>query len=139
MTFRYPGLRFLLLSITLLISTGCTTLPGKSEKVSETRPAWILQPGEGVSASAGFHVKGRQEQEDLAVSRAREEFSKRYGVKISSDHSIQQVVANDRQTAVSQKDIREEVRDNEVRATVKAKWFDPESGHLWVWLVPYPR
>lgn len=101
------------------------------------RPAWILQPGDGVSASAGFHVKGRQAQEDLAISRAREEFSKRHGVKISSDHTILQVVANDRLTSVSQKDILEEVRNNEVRATVKAKWLDPVSGHLWVWLVPY--
>lgn len=100
-------------------------------------PKWVHEPGDGVSSSAGFHAKGRQAQEDLAVSRAREEFSKRYGVKISSDNTITQVVANDRATAVSQKDIREEVRSNEVRAVVKDKWRDPVSDTLWIWLVPY--
>lgn len=100
-------------------------------------PKWVHEPGEGVSTSAGFHAKGRQAQEDLAISRAREEFSKRYGVKISSDNTITQVVANDRQATISHKDIREEVRGNEVRAVVKDKWRDPVSDTLWVWLVPY--
>ena len=124
---------FPILSIAALLTlAGCVNKPAPNPA-----PVWVLQPGEGVSASAAFHVKGRQAQEDLAISRAREEFSKRYGVNISSDHMIHQQAANDRQTSISQKDIREEVRGNEVRATVKAKWLDPKSGHLWVWVVPF--
>lgn len=100
------------------------------------RPAWIDNPGSGVSASAGYHVRGKQAQEELAISRAREEFAKRYGVSISSDHDIAQTTINDRTSSVSEKAIREEVRDREVKAQVKEKWWDPGSGVLWVWLVP---
>jgi len=129
------GLLFLL--ITALTLTACVSNAPKPNPTAVMRPAWIFQPEEGVSASAAFHVQGRQAQEELAISRAREEFAKRYGVKISSDHTLLQVVTNDRPISISQKDIREEVRNNEVKARVKAKWIDPESGHLWVWLVPF--
>lgn len=100
------------------------------------RPGWIENPGNGVSSSAAFHVRGKQAQEELAISRAREEFAKRYGVTISSDHDIAQTTVNDRTSSVSEKSIREEVRDREVKAQVKEKWVDPLTGALWVWLVP---
>lgn len=100
------------------------------------RPGWIENPGNGVSSSAAFHVRGKQAQEELAISRAREEFAKRYGVTISSDHDIAQTTVNDRMTSVAEKSIREEVRDREVKAQVKEKWLDPVTGALWVWLVP---
>jgi len=100
------------------------------------RPGWIENPGNGVSSSAAFHVRGKQAQEELAITRAREEFAKRYGVTISSDHDIAQTTVNDRMSSVSEKSIREEVRDREVKAQVKEKWVDPATGALWVWLVP---
>lgn len=100
------------------------------------RPAWIENPGDGVSASAAYHVRGKQAQEELAIARAREEFAKRYGVVISSDHDVAQTTVNDRMTSVSEKSIREEVRDREVKAQVKEKWLDPATGALWVWVVP---
>ena len=102
------------------------------------RPAWIDNPGDGVSASAGFHVRGKQAQEELAVTRAREEFAKRYGVTISSEHDTVQTTVNDRASSVSEKSIREEVREREVKAQVREKWLDPDTGALWVWLVPAP-
>lgn len=122
----------LLLALAL---TGCASKPSRPVE-DAPRPAWIENPGDGVSASAGYHVRGKQAQEELAISRAREEFAKRYGVTISSDHDIAQTTVNDRTSSVSAKEIREEVRDREVKAQVKEKWWDPASGALWVWLVP---
>lgn len=124
----------------LACMAGCVMKPRTSDVpvASAPRPAWIDNPGDGVSASATFHVRGKQAQEDLAVMRAREEFAKRYGVKISSDHDVQQTTVNERTSSVSEKSIREEVRDADVKAVVKEKWTDPASGALWIWLVPSP-
>lgn len=102
------------------------------------RPAWIDNPGLGVSASAGFHVNGRQAQEELAITRGREELAKRQGVVVNSDHSTRQSVSGEISSSVSDKQITEQVRDKEVRAVVKAKWTDPVNGVLWVWVVPGP-
>jgi hypothetical protein len=110
--------------------------PGPGGLEQPPRPGWIENPGSGVSSSAAFHVRGKQAQEELAISRAREEFAKRYGVTISSDHDIAQTTVNDRTNSISEKSIREEVRDREVKAQVKEKWLDPLTGALWVWLVP---
>lgn len=119
-----------------LVLAGCASHTAGPSAGGASRPAWIENPGEGVSASAGYHVRGKQAQEELAIARAREEFAKRYGVTISSDHDIAQTVVNDRTSSVSEKAIREEVRDREVKAQVREKWWDPASGALWVWLVP---
>lgn len=123
----------LLLALAL---TGCASHNARPIPPDVPRPAWIDNPGAGVSASAGYHVRGKQAQEELAVTRAREEFAKRYGVTISSDHDLEQTTINERTSSVSEKAIREEVRDREVKAQVREKWRDPGSGTLWVWLVP---
>jgi hypothetical protein len=121
----------------LVCLAACAMRPaGPDGAAQPPRPGWIENPGNGVSSSAAFHVRGKQAQEELAISRAREEFAKRYGVTISSDHDIAQTTVNDRTSSVSEKSIREEVRDREVKAQVKEKWVDPLTGALWVWLVP---
>jgi hypothetical protein len=100
------------------------------------RPAWIDKPGDGVSASAGMHVMGRVAQEELALSRAREELAKRSGVTISSEHEVQQFTQNDRSSTTASKTIREDVKDREVKAVLKGRWLDPVTGAIWVWVVP---
>lgn len=125
-----------LLLVTFIVSACSTEGPRQPEPVAHERPAWINDPGEGVSAAAGFHVRGTQAQEELAITRARDEFAKRYGVNISSEQATSQIVVGDRMSSVSARDIREEVQQKEVKATVRAKWNDPNTGMLWVWLVP---
>lgn len=125
---------FLLLAVMLL--SACSSPGPDRQAQAEARPAWISDPGDGVSSSAGFHVRGNQAQEDLAISRARDEFAKRYGVKVSSEQATSQLVVGGRVSSVSAKDIREEVNQVEVKATVRAKWKEPDTGVLWVWLVP---
>ena len=104
--------------------------------VSNERPAWIDNPGNGVSASAGTHIRGRVAQEQLAILRAREEFSKRFGVSITSAQTLATTVANGRSNTVGAQIAHEDTQQIDVKAVVKAKWLDSDSEVLWVWLVP---
>lgn len=124
--------------LTLTLATGCATSPGKPAEPERPRPAWIDRPGDGVSASAGMHVQGERAQEELAVSRAREEFAKRYGVSISSEHDILQTATAGRSVTTAEKLTHESMKDNQVRAVIREKWLDPKTGVLWVWVVPLP-
>lgn len=130
----------LIAACTTIVLSGCnTTLPGMMAKPQEDpngRPAWIENPGNGVSASAGVHIKGRIAQEELAIQRAREEYAKRFGVTIESEAVMSQTVSGGRANAVGVKASREETKQSDVKAQVKAKWRDPGSDVFWVWLVP---
>ncbi len=101
-----------------------------------TRPAWIDNPGNGVSASAGMNVRGKVAQEELAVMRAREEYAKRSGVSIDSMQGFSTTVENDRARTTAAHVSREETKQTDVKAVVKAKWRDAEADVLWVWVVP---
>lgn len=124
--------------VAMALLSACSSFgPNQSaQRDEQNRPTWINDPGDGVSASAGFHVRGTQAQEELAITRARDEYAKRYGVVISSEHLTSQLVVGDRASSVSAKEIREEVNEKEVKASVRAKWRDPSNGMLWIWLVP---
>lgn len=102
----------------------------------DPRPSWIDNPGDGASASAGMHVRGRAAQEELATQRAREEFAKRYGVTINSEQQFSTTVANERASTVGEHVAHEQTKQSDVKAVVKAKWRDPDSDVLWVWVVP---
>lgn len=112
----------------------CNTVGSVND--NSVRPAWIDNPGNGVSASAGIHVRGKAAQEELAILRAREEFAKRFGVKIEAAQTTTTTVAGGRSSTVGAQVSHEELRQVDVRAEVKAKWRDPNSDVLWVWLVP---
>lgn len=118
---------------TLFLLSACAT--NVREPVNE-RPAWIDNPGNGVSASAGMHVRGRAAQEALAILRAREEYAKRFGVSIRSAQTLSTTVAGGRASTVGSQLAQEESRQDGVKAVVKAKWRDPHDDVLWVWLVP---
>lgn len=130
-----PNWRVGVMVTALLLGLAACSAMQQGDAAGQGRPDWIDNPGDGASASANFHVSGRQAQEDLAASRAREELAKRLGVTVSSDHLIRQTVNGDVSSSVSDKTITEALRGKEVRAQVKAKWTDP-SGTLWVWVVP---
>lgn len=115
--------------ITALALAGC----GKARK---PEPAWIMDPGHGASASAGFHVMGRNAQEELAISRAREQLAARYGVEVSSEHVVTEAVVSDRMYVTSDKIMEQKVKNKEVKAHVRAKWMNPETREIWVWVYP---
>ena len=132
MKFNYP-LTFALLSV-LFFLAACNTVSNVNDNTG--RPTWIDNPGNGVSASAGTHIRGTVAQEDLAIQRAREEYAKRFGVKIEASQTMTTTVGNGRSSTVGGQVSHEELKQVEVRAEVKAKWRDPYSDVLWVWLVP---
>lgn len=112
----------------------CNTVSGVND--NSVRPAWIDHPGNGVSASAGMHVRGKAAQEELAILRAREEYAKRFGVKIEASQTMSTTVAGGRSNTVGAHVSHEELRQADVKAEIKAKWRDTNSDVLWVWLVP---
>lgn len=120
-------------TLTFLLLSACVA-PVK--EAGNERPAWIDNPGNGVSASAGMHVRGPAAQEELAILRAREEFAKRFGVNIQSAQMLSTTVTNGRASTVGSGVAHEDTRQTDVKAMVKAKWRDPDSDVLWVWLVP---
>ncbi len=127
----FRGILLAMLAFLQLSACAANVKPAGNE-----RPAWIDNPGNGVSASAGMHVRGQAAQEELAILRAREEYAKRFGVTIQSVQTFSTTVANDRSSTVGSHRAREEANQVNVRAMVKAKWRDPDTDVLWVWLVP---
>jgi hypothetical protein len=122
-----------MLMLSALLLSACAT---SIKEVVNERPAWIDNPGNGVSASAGMHVRGRAAQEGLAILRAREEFAKRFGVNIRSAQTLSTTVAQGRASTVGSQLAQEDMQQADIKAVVKAKWRDPDSDVLWVWLVP---
>lgn len=121
-----------------LWQTGCALVPRAPASAESARPAWIERPGDGVSASAGFHARGEFAQEELAIARAREELAKRYGISVSSELVMVQTATANSVSTTADKTSRESMSGNIVRATVKEKWRDPATGALWVWVVSVP-
>lgn len=127
------SVRTTLAVLTFALLSACAT---SVKETGNARPAWIDNPGNGVSASAGMHVRGRAAQEELAILRAREEFAKRFGVSIRSAQTLSTTVAQGRASTVGSQQAQEDTQQVDVKAVVKAKWRDPDSDVLWVWLVP---
>lgn len=124
---RFFGIHAALLGVLL---SACATGPSSND-----RPAWIENPGEGVSASAAMHVKGRAAQEELAISRARAEFARRVET-IDASRVTNTTLSGGRVSTTSVGTVNEQVQQVEVKAVVKAKWLDQDNNVLWVWLVP---
>jgi hypothetical protein len=115
------------------VLAGCVSM---GKKAASNRPAWISEPGEGASAAAGEHINGRVAQEELAISRARDELARRMGVRVSNVMSSEMVTAGQTALTSGSSQSTQTVTGAEVRAAVRAKWLDPDSGLLWVWVVP---
>ena len=103
---------------------------------TRSRPGWIDQPGDGAVGSATMHVKGRYYQEELAIARARARLAARYGVDVSSIHTIKEKVVNERAYVSSEKDTLQQVSRTHVKAHVREVWHDRVRDELWVWVYP---
>ena len=125
----------LVLSLTACASLGLGPAP-VTVPVVDARPAWIENPGKGVSSSAGFHVGGKVAQEELAILRGRTEYAKRFGVSIQSEQNSLTTATNNSASTVSSQSTRENTDQTGIKVMVKEKWRDTENDVLWVWLVP---
>lgn len=119
-------------SLFLLLGLASCAVPDSGS----VRPAWIDNPGKGVSASAGMHVGGRIAQEELAILRGREEYARRYGVSIESEQVASTTVVNDSSSTVAHKVTKESTSQSGIKVMLKEKWREPGSDVIWVWLVP---
>ena len=119
-----------LFSVILLISTtvACVSQPAQ--------PNWIDNPGKGTSASAITHVMGKHQQEELAITRARERMAARYGVEVSSIHQTHEVVLNDKMYVTSDKKIQQVIKSQAIKTRVREKWHNKVTDEIWVWLYP---
>lgn len=118
-----------------LLLPACVT----PERGINARPAWIDNPGNGVSASAGFHVGGRVAQEELAVLRGRTAYAKGMGVNIQSQQVSTTQVTNERVSTSAVQQTYEDTNQKDIKVVVKEKWRDIDNDTLWVWLVPTPN
>ena len=121
----------------VLLGLGLLLSACAGEQIKQARPAWIDNPGAGASASCTTHVRGRHFQEELAVTRAREQLAARYGVKVKMTQNVKEVIINDSASVTSVKNTEQKIDNGEtVYARVKEKWHDVTRDELWVWLVP---
>lgn len=120
-----------------VVLAGCNMLQKKpAAPAAPSRPVWIDNPGSGVSASAGWNPRGRAAQEEMAVARARTEYAKRFGVEVSAVTEASTTVFGSSSSSSGSTGLRETVNQKDVKAEVKAKWHDPASDTIWIWLVP---
>lgn len=108
----------------------------QSNTVKPVQPDWISSPGQGAVGSSVTHIKGRHYQEELAIARARERLAARYGVEISSVHTIKERVVNDKAYVTSIKQIEQAVKAQTVKARVRETWHDTAHDVIWVWVYP---
>ncbi|WP_420589281.1 hypothetical protein [Bacterioplanoides sp.] len=114
---------------TVLILSACKTAP-----VKQGQPEWLLNPGDGVVASCGFHIKGHYAQQECAVQRARERLAARQGVEVSSISYLNTRVKNDRSSVSMDKETLEKVNRVTVKAKVKETWYDAQRDEYYVWM-----
>lgn len=120
--------------LVMLFISGCANTPSNTS-AANAKPDWIDNPGNGVSASAGFNAVSRVAQEELAISRARTEYANRFGVSVESIQITHTEVVNDHAHTESTHDTKIVTDQKDVKARVKQKWRDPVNDYLWVWLV----
>lgn len=121
----------LLLCLSTALLTACADSPLKVEQ-----PEWISKPQDGAVGSAVTHVRGRHAQEELAITRARERLAARYGVELSSVQTITEKVINEKAYVTSRKQIDQSLSKREVKAHVRAIWYDDAHDVIWAWVYP---
>jgi len=124
----YFAFKTTLLSVVFSLS-GCTVTP-----VKQGQPEWLLNPGDGVVVSCGFHVKGHYAQQECALQRARERLAARQGVEVSSVSYLNTQVSNDRERVTLDKATLEKVSKVTVKARVRETWYDVQRDEYYVWM-----
>lgn len=125
---RCPAAKITLL-ISMLWLSACTSAP-----VKQGPPEWLLNPGDGVVASCGFHIKGHYAQQECALQRARERLAARRGVEVSSISYLNTRVRNDQQQVSLDKETLEKVTQVTVKARLRESWYDAQRDEYYVWM-----
>lgn len=127
---------YILSSCLIALLIGCQNQPVAHQTVSPQMPAWIDNPGEGVVGSSVTHVKGRHFQEQLAISRARQQLAARQGVEVEYVQMSTETVTNETASSKVTRVGSEEVSTKSVKAKVVDKWMNPITREVFVLIVP---
>jgi len=107
----------------------CTTT-----SVKHGQPEWLMNPGNGVVASCGFHIKGHYAQQECAIQRGRERLAAREGVEVSSISYLNTKVRNENASVSMDKETLEKVNKVTVKARVKDRYYDAQRDEYYVWM-----
>jgi hypothetical protein len=124
-------------SCVIVFLVGCQSQPVVQQPAPPLIPAWIDNPGNGVVGSSVIHVKGRHFQEQLAISRARQQLAARQGVDVEYVQVSTETVTNDQASSKVKRVGSEEVSTKTVKAKVVEKWTNPRTREIFVLVVPY--
>ena len=117
--------------VLLLALTACA-----QQALNKGLPSWLSNPGNGVVASCGFHIGGHYQQQECAIQRGRERLAARQGVAITSISVIKERVVNGQETVLMNKETTANVDTKQVKARVKASYYDVQRDEYYVWVVP---
>lgn len=117
--------------VLLLALTACA-----QQALNKGLPSWLSNPGNGVVASCGFHIGGHYQQQECAIQRGRERLAARQGVAITSISVIKERVVNGQETVLMNKETTANVDTKQVKAKVKASYYDVQRDEYYVWVVP---
>jgi len=130
------AIRLTLLAMVMGVLFGCQSQPVQQQPVQPQFPSWIENPGDGAVGSSVTHVKGRHYQEQLAVSRARQQLAARQGVDVEYVQMSTEKVTNDTAFTNVKRVGSEEVSTKTVKAKVVEKWLHPTTREVFVLVVP---
>lgn len=117
--------------VLLLALTACA-----QQALNKGLPSWLSNPGNGVVASCGFHIGGHYQQQECAIQRGRERLAARQGVAITSISVIKERVVDGQETVLMNKETTANVATKQVKARVKASYYDVQRDEYYVWVVP---
>ncbi|GLQ31251.1 hypothetical protein [Litoribrevibacter albus] len=123
-------------SCLIALLMGCQSQPVAQQPLPPQMPDWIDNPGNGVVGSSVTHVKGRHFQEQLAISRARQQLAARQGVDVEYVQMSTETVTNETANTKVKRVGSEEVSTKTVRAKVVEKWINPLTREVFVLVVP---
>jgi cell division protein FtsL len=124
-------------ALLLTFLVGCQSQPVQQQSQPQSLfPNWIDNPGNGVVGSSVTHVKGRHHQEQLAISRARQQLAARQGVEVEYVQMSTETVTNETASSKVKRVGTEEVVGKTVKAKVAQKWLHPVTREVFVLVVP---
>jgi len=97
-------------------------------------PDWIFKPQNGVVASADRHWEGLSAQDELATNRAIVKLATLMNADVKSIIVDDYVEGNTSESFASINSITR--IEQKIQAHINEKWYDPQTGTLWIWLVP---
>ncbi len=126
---------FLLIFIFSCSSTSKNIQTTSTLKKEDEKPKWITEEsydGKSAIGIARLHIKGKNAQRKLAISRAIEEIAMQMGTKVSTVQKIKTKKENNKATAYFSSYSVQTSMGKTVYITVRKIWEDNKTGEIYV-------